>query len=441
MMDINQIINLQLYPRDLSSEIAEWMGTDHILLITGSRQVGKTSLLYLLIQMLVKKGVQKERIYYFDLEDFSLLETFNEGRLSFERYLRALGENFERRIYVFIDEIQYMSNPTNFLKLVHDRYKNIKIICSGSSTLDIQRKFKDSLVGRKLVFELFPLSFTEFLSFKQQNKLLNILREYKITDWSAAQKLPDILPIFKQELVYFFDEYNRFGGYPAGVLEEDYNRKIVLINEIYQSYVRKDIKQLFAIENLPAFNKLIKLIGFQIGQLINVKELAASASAGWRTMEKYLFILENTFIIKLVPPFFANKRKEIVKMPKVFFHDNGLRNQIVKNLNPLESRADAGQLVENFIFQQLYRKLRVTDDLKFWRTLSKNEVDFVIESDEIVPIKVKYRTFHSPMAPKGMQTFIQKYNSKKAFVITKNYIGESTKQGCRIIFLPAYLFV
>lgn len=440
-MDINKIIELPLYPRQLISKIAEWLESDHILLITGSRQVGKTSLLFLLIQLLVRKSFPRQHIHYFDLEDFDLLEICNEGPNRFEQYLRNLGEDFEGRCYVFIDEIQYLNEPTHFLKLLHDHYKNIKIICSGSSTLDIQRKFKDSLVGRKLVFELFPLSFEEFLSFKQQETLLNIVQKYNLIDLKNGREVEDLLPIFAKELEHYFDEYIRFGGYPAGVLEQNYERKIILLNEIYQTYVRKDINQLFSIENVAAFNNLVRLLGFQIGQLVNLKELATSTASSWRTIENYLFILENTFIIKRVLPFFSNKRKEVVKMPKIFFHDTGLRNQLVKNTNSLVHRNDAGSLVESFVFQQLYRNLNVNEELKFWRTQNKNEVDFVIESEEIIPVEVKYKAFESPQIPQGIRFFMQQYHCKIAFVITKNFLGEIKKENCRIIFLPAYLLL
>ena len=438
-MTINDIIALQLYPRHLGSKIAEWLESDHILLITGSRQVGKTSQLFLLIQQLVGKGFPKQHIHYFDLEDFDLLEICNLGPKRFVQYLRNLGEDFAGRCYVFIDEIQYLDDPTNFLKLLHDRYKNIKIICSGSSTLEIQRKFKDSLVGRKLVFELFPLSFEEYLLFKQQETLLNIVKKYNLIDLMKGREIEDLLPIFAKELEHYFDEYIRFGGYPAGVLEQNYERKIILLNEIYQTYVRKDINQLFTIENVAAFNNLLRLLGLQIGQLVNLKELATSTASSWRTIENYLFILENTFIIKKVLPFFSNKRKEVIKMPKIFFHDTGLRNQLIKNTNSLAHRNDAGSLVENFVFGQLYRNLGVHEELKFWRTQNKNEVDFVIESQDIIPIEVKYKVSQSPQIPQGIRFFIQQYHCKIAFVVTKNFLGEIEKEDCRIIFLPAYL--
>ena len=439
-MNYDYILRLPLYPRHLMNKIEEWLETEHILLITGSRQVGKTSLLYLLIQKLVRRGFSRQHIYYFDLEDFDLLDTCNQGYRSFVQYLRTLGEDFSEPCYVFIDEIQYLNEPSNFLKLLHDHAKNIKIICSGSSSLDIQRKFKDSLVGRKLVFELFPLSFDEFLIFKQQQPLLNVIGKYNLNNLKAGREIEDVLPIFVNDFEHYFDEYIRFGGYPAGVLEQNYERKIFLLNEIYQTYIRKDINQLFTIENVTAFNKLIRLLGQQIGQLVNLKELATSTTASWRTIENYLFILENTFIVKRVSPYFTNKRKEVVKMPKLFFHDSGLRNQLVKNINSIAFRNDAGSLVENFVFQQLRGNLFVNEQVKFWRTQNKNEVDFILESEDIVPIEVKYKAFRSPQIPQGIRFFIEQYHCKSAFVVTKNYLGEIKKHGCRIVFLPAYLF-
>ncbi len=128
-------------------------------------------------------------------------------------------------------------------------------------------------------------------------------------------------------------------------------------------------------------------------------------------------------------------------MPKVFFLDTGLRNQLVKNTSSLTHRNDAGSLVENFVFGQLYRHLAVNEEIKFWRTQNKNEVDFVIEAEDIIPIEVRYKVVESPQIPQGVRFFIQQYDCKMALVITQNYLGETEKEGCRIIFLPAYLLL
>lgn len=439
-MNIQEIKKLSLYNRTLLQKLNEWLDSDETLIITGSRQVGKTSLLFLLIQELLKKKVSDRHIYYFDLEDFDILDLCNQGTKNFVHHMKTLGEDFKSRVYVFFDEIQYLENPSNFLKLLHDHYKKIKTVCSGSSTLDIRRKFKDSLVGRKIVFELYPLTFKEFLLFKKKNDLLNFLAQYSIKNIVKEQQPDAPSSIVLTELEILLNEYIRFGGYPAVAKIDGDDKKRVLLNEIYQTYVRRDINQLFSIENVSAFNRLVGLLGFQIGQLVNLQELSINISSARQTLQNYLFILENTFILRLLSPFYTNKRKELVKMPKVYFLDSGLRNQIVKNTTALNQRPDAGALIENFAFQQIIANLRIDEDLKFWRTQSGNEVDFVIESNELIPIEIKYKPFQKPQIPTGIRFFIQNYNCKNAFVVTKNYFGKTQKNGCDIYFLPVMLF-
>lgn len=439
MVSLN-ILDKKLYKRKMLAHLIAWIKTEHILLITGSRQVGKTSLLYLLIQHLVESGANKQNIFYFDLEDFDLLEVCNQGPQHLENFLVSQGMNSEEQTWLFIDEIQYLDNPSNFLKLLHDHHKNIKTFCSGSSTLDIKRKFQDSLVGRKIVFELFPLSFSEFLLFQNQESLVTYFQNYKIINFLNNQKVEAPINIMLKNLNQYFNEYIQFGGYPAITKISEYEMKATLLNELYQTYVRKDINQLFTISNVTSFNTMVRLLAFQIGQLVNLKEIATSISINRQAVQNNLFILENTFILKMLQPFFTNKRNELIKMPKIYFHDTGLRNQIVKNLNSPEHRNDAGALVENFVFQQLHHSFRSNQALKFWRSQNKNEVDFIIESDQIIPIEVKYKSFNSPQIPQGIRFFIEKYDCKHAFVITKDYFEQIRKNDCTINFIPVPIF-
>ena len=438
-MNIDEILSFSLFERKVLFDIQKWMERDRVLLVVGSRQVGKTSLLFLLIQSLIKKGFPKESVYYFDLEDQDLLEIFNCGYREFIKYLESLGQDFQDRVYVFIDEIQYLENPSNFLKLLHDHYKNIKVVCSGSSTLQIRKKFQDSLVGRKLVFELYPLSFDEFLNFQGRDDLGSLLRKYSLDNILVGEEIEKLVPLLKKELDSHFEEYIRFGGYPEGVKEEDYENKVVLLNEIHGTYIQRDINQMFSIENVSAFNRLIQLTALQIGNLVNLRELTTNIGTAWKTVETYFFILENTFILKRLNPFYSNKRKELSKMPKIYFHDTGLRNRMVKNSNRLEIRTDAGALVENYVFQHLYRNLKVDEDLKFWRSQNGNEVDFIMESDRVIPIEVKYRPLNEAQIPQGIRFFLQKYPCRNAVVVTKDFLGQREINGCRVSFVPVYL--
>ncbi len=453
-MDLSEILQLRLFDREILDSIWQWVDDTRLIILVGARQVGKTSILYLLIKRLIDRGVAPGSIFYFDLEDFELLNVFNGGVRDFLRYLEAQGINLDQRNYVFVDEIQYMDDPSNFLKLMADHHRNLKFICSGSSTLEVRKKFTDSLAGRKVIFEIPTLSFREYLAFRQEEVLL---RAIGAEGWGATQdasmallSLINIveppLEIHRKQLQAYYEQYIIYGGYPAVVLENQRDRKLRLLREIYESYVRKDINQLFTVENVTAFNDLVRLMALQIGNLVNLHEVTTSLSISRPTVEKYLFVLENTFILKRVPPFFINKRKEVVKMPKVYYHDTGMRNQAVRNFQSLSMRSDTGALIENGVFGSLGTRLSISNELKFWRMKNGSEVDFIVEGEQLIPVEVKYTAMKSPRVPSGIRSFIREYRPKRAYVITRDCFGElaagtNTGSGSSIpvIFIPIYL--
>jgi len=437
-MDIKDISEKHLITRQKLNEILEWLHGDRIILIVGSRQVGKTSMIFLIIQNLLNS--QRDNIFYFDLEDFDILNLLDSGVNNFIKYLKSRGADLNRKIYIFLDEVQYLKNPSKILKLLSDHYKNIKIIASGSSTLDIKRKFHDSLVGRKVVFEINTLRFDEFLLFKDREDLYDILKNFNLRNFLDLKisELEQILDIYMKEFESEFNEYVIFGGYPAVVLEKNIEKKKVLLNEIHSSYVRKDIGQLFSIENVSRFNDLVKFLSLQAGSLLNYNNLCSNLRTTYITLEKYLFILQNTFIIKLVRPWYTNKNKELVKMPKVYFYDSGLRNLIIKNFQNLDLRVDTGFLVENYFFSSTNSIIRSYEDIKFWRTKSGNEVDFIVESDTgIIPIEVKFQNAKVNSLPSGLNSFILNYKPKIALVVTKNNFSTFIKNGTKVFFVPA----
>lgn len=426
-----------LFTRKKLAEVTGYLDKPGIILITGARQVGKTSMLYLLMEELKLKGIEDKNIYYFDLEDFSILEIFNSGVNEFIAYLKALGVETGERNYIFVDEIQYMSNPANFLKLIADHHENLKMIVSGSSSLEIRRKFTDSLAGRKAVFELYPLDFYEYLFFKKENMLCDALKNSDIrhiAPETAIDKLP--ARFFTVDLTRYFNEYLVFGGYPAAVLEPDYSKKVEYLADIYNSYVKKDVKDIMRIDNITGFNNLLKALALQISNLVNINELCVTVKLARETIERYLFLLENTFIIKMVSPYSRNPRKEISKMPKVFFVDTGLRNIIIRNTGSLDDRVDAGPLVENGVFSNMLKNATVFEEIYFWRTLSKNEIDFIVkEGDKTKPVEVKYSSFKAPRVPSGIRYFQKDHPSPSSFVLTKDFFGMAGDT----VFLPVFL--
>ena len=437
------IINSKnLYPRVAQNILEKQLKQDNIIVIVGSRQVGKTSLMALLYE----KAGKKPKIY-FDLEDIQLLDEFNSLRFDdFPAYLQEKSGYLPgKEIFVFIDEIQYLDNPSSFLKYIFDHYKKIKFIVSGSSTLEIKKKFSDRLTGRKYLHILYPLSFSEFLNFKEKKfgirEAISIKKVIgsRITISDSHKKQ---LEWNQKEIDAFFNEFVVFGGYPKIVLEQKREQKVQILKEIHATYVRKDIKDLAEIDNIKIYNDLVDVLASQSASLLNVDELSNTLNANRKTIERYLFLLENTFVINLLKPFFTNKRKEITKMPKLFLKDTGLRNMLIKNFTSLQTRTDKGHLVENFVFTELKKSLNTMQELYFWRTQTKAEVDFVIKANkqELIPIEVKYKKMQRAQIPSGLRSFITTYKSKIAFVITDDLL-EQVKVGNNSIvyFLPAYL--
>ncbi|WP_456324075.1 ATP-binding protein [Desulfonauticus submarinus] len=421
---LEEILSLKLYPRAVFSSIVKWLPAKELILILGARQVGKTCLLYSLIQYLIKQGVSKNQIFYFDLENFEYLELVNSGVNNFLRYLRTYTTD---KKYIFLDEIQYMDNPSNFLKLLVDHYHHeIKLFVTGSSGLTMRHKFKDALVGRRITFELFPLSFKEFLVFKEKDDVLRILKE------ATKQKKP-LLPIHHQQIMNFYEEYVLYGGYPAVALLNDLDMKKRYLNDIYNAYVHKDISAIFNIENIMAYNRLVKLLALQMGNLVNVQELSKNLGVARKTVEKFLKILEDTYVCLFIRPFFSNKQKELVKMPKIFWYDTGLRNRIVSDFKPLDDRVDKGNLLENTVFKELLFMVENKSNIKFWRTKHGNEVDFILDEEQLSAWEVK--SGEIAHIPSGLRSFLQYYPQAKAFVVNeRNYKIE--KNTC---FLPFYL--
>lgn len=428
-----------LYHRLILKDLVRELTRDNILTILGSRQVGKTSVLALLYEKL-----KNEAKIYLDLEDIQLLEELNSLKFDdFPLWLEEkLGSSLSKKVYVFIDEIQYLDHPSSFLKYIFDHFKQIKFIVSGSSTLEIKKKFSDRLTGRKALYTLYPLSFEEFLIFKNKKfllreklNLLNLINgKLKITQKDQKRVL-----FSKKEFLKYFEEFVIFGGYPKAVLTKDKAEKFSILKEIQATYIRKDIKDLAEIENISAFNHLIEISSSQSANLLNFDELSNTLRINRKTLEKYLFLLENTFIINLLKPFFTNKRKEISKMPKLFLKDSGMRNALIQNFTPLNLRADKGLLIETFVYTELKKNFS-QENLYFWRTQTKTEVDFVVKKgEELIPIEVKYQKFKNPQIPSGLQAFISFYQPKKAFVITEDYLNQIKFKKTNVYFLPAFL--
>jgi len=344
-----------MFERKILSKINIFLETRDILLFYGARQVGKTSLM-----KIIQDTYIQTKSYFFDLENPDYLDLLNKNPDLFIEYLKSYHSWQEsEKITIFIDEIQYLANPTNFLKYIYDNYVNIKLIVSGSSTLEIRWKLWDSLVWRLIKFDIYPLSFGEFLIFKGKNNLENLI----------GKKIQ--LDIINNELKFFYEEYLKFWWYPKVVLANDMQIKKEYLKQIYNTYIEKDIKDIWRIKEVGKFNTCIKLLANQAGNLLNVSEVSNTVWVTMKTINEWLFLLENTFVIKFITPFSTNLRWELTKMPKVFFIDNGIRNFIDNNFEI------TGNSLENSFFNYLNNSYRY-ENIHFFRTQDKKEIDFIL---------------------------------------------------------------
>ena len=373
-----------MFYRKVAEKIKPFLALRDILLFYGARQVGKTSLM-----KLIKEKYLNENSYFFDLENLEYLNLLNKSPELFVNFLKSYHNWTEnQRIVIFIDEIQYLDNPTNFLKYIYDNYQNIKLIVSGSSTLEIRGKLQDSLVGRLIKFEIFPLSFEEFLIFKGKQKLADMIGK------------PIEFDLINNELRFFYEEFITFGSYPKIVLANDINLKKTYLKQIYDTYIQKDIKDIGKIRNVEKFNKLIRILASQAGNLLNVSEISKTMGSTMNTINEWLFLLENTFVIKLITPFSGNLRNELTKMPKVFFVDTGLKNYIENSFEI------TGSSFENAFFAYINNAYK-TENMHFYRTQDKKEVDFVLDG---VPYELKHS--YSGEKLTSLDYFKEKYGQK-----------------------------
>lgn len=386
--------NNKIYKRKLADEILKYIDTDDIIVLHGARQVGKTSILYWLKKHLEEK---KDKVYYMDLEDSRLVTLLNLGIDEFIKHLKEEGYWLEnKKIFVFIDEIQYLKNPSEFLKLMADHHKNIKLIVSGSSSFEIKNKFKDSLVGRTVSFEVFNLSFEEFLIFKNY----------------FFEKQKTLTKKKENELLEKYKEYVLYGGYPKVVLTLEVEKKEKYLQQIIDTYIRKDIRDLAKIKDIDKFNKLVEALSSQSGQTLNVVELSNTCNLSKQTVEKYLFILENTYIIKLTRPFHKNIRSELFKIPKIYFFDSGLMQMLWLKELPKEI---LGNVLETNIYGELVKKYG-KENVFYWRTKDKKEIDFILKNkNKVIPIEVKIN--FAQFNARAIDYFNENYKNKKYAVV------------------------
>ncbi len=377
-------IQKQIQYFDRAHNLNSLLQPQKVLVIYGPRQAGKTSLLKIFTEKNTLKTFQSTG------DDMKLKTIFSEpdfdGLISFAKDYELL----------IIDEAQNIPNIGLGLKIIVDHVENIKIIVTGSASFELAGQIGEPLVGRKRTYTLFPLSVLELSKYYTPHQLQNELLEQLLL----------------------------FGCYPEVLTAETDRKKREALMEITDSYLLKDVLALEKTKSPKILRDLLQLLAWQIGNEVSLTELSNSLNIDYKTVARYLDLLEKAFVIVSVSGFSRNLRKEISKKDKYFFLDIGIRNAIIENFNAINLRNDIGQLWENFIFLERMKTRtykRIYANQYFWRTWDKKEIDLIEERDgKLYGYEFKWNV---KKKVKPLKLWFDTYDNAEFKVITpKNYL-------------------
>lgn len=376
----------------------DWDGIWTILV--GPRQAGKTTIGKHLSEHLIDSK-RFERLLYLSCDYLEIRHWLNSAA-----FLKEAEEIISlNNSILFLDEVQRLETPGLLLKIIADLKLPIKMFASGSSQLEIKSKVQEHLTGRQVEALILPLSCRE-VDFKQH-----------------------------------YTTFLQYGSYPQVFLA---NQKQVFLQELFNNYIQKDIIEFLQVGKPYVVLKLLGLLAHSSGQLINYQQLAVDCQVNVETIRNYIDIFEKTYVVNIIRPFVGNKRTELTSNPICYFIDNGFRNQALNNFTPIEHRTDNGLLVQNLVFQEIFKyqaQERKNWQIHYWRTKSGAEVDFILRTDfeTVIPIEVKYRNLRGLDLSRGYKSFLDAYQPRQGFLISKNQIGKIEYNQSTIHFIPLEL--
>ncbi|OGK37319.1 hypothetical protein A3F03_04345 [Candidatus Roizmanbacteria bacterium RIFCSPHIGHO2_12_FULL_41_11] len=351
--------------RDIWESLKNELDRDEVLVLTGARQVGKTTTLYWLLSQISSKNK-----YYFDFENVvnrDLFSVKDYDRIIME--LKNLGLDTSQKMYIAIDEIQLLPELPSIVKYLHDHY-NFKFLISGSSSYYLKNLFSESMAGRKVVYELYPLSFGEFLRFKKE--------EYLLPEFSYDREFPGFT---YQKLKHLYDEYIEFGALPKVVLTDNLTDKKKQLEMIFSSYINMDVQSLSDFKSMKEFTRLIQLLASRIGNKLNISQLSKVLGISRQTVDSYVAFMEQTYLIRLIKPFSRSVDVRLRVAPKLYFVDTGIAN--------INYDLSGGAKYENTVCHQLFLH---ADSHLFGRKLAYfadeiSEIDFVLNGAQAFEVK------------------------------------------------------
>ena len=361
--------------------ITEWLGKGKALVVIGPRQVGKTTLVRQITEKLAQKTLW---LTGDDPEARSLLDNISLARLQ-----NLVGQNE----VLVVDEAQRFTNAGLMLKLITDHLPQVQLFVTGSSSLDIASQTKESLTGRKIEFNLYPISFVEMCA-----------QHGYLTERSLL-------------------EHRMLYGYYPEVVQKEPPQAQKILSDLSDGLMYKDLLTLDQIKKPSLLVKLLQALALQMGSEVRYLEVAQLIGADPLTVEKYIDLLEQSFVLFRLPSFNRNARTEIKKGRKIYFYDNGIRNAIIKNFSPLSLRTDTGALWENFLLAERMKRNAYSEYLcnaYFWRTTAQHEIDYVEDANgQLHAFEFKWHPKKSPRFPVA---FLENYpNSQTTLINRENF--------------------
>ncbi|MBI4655190.1 MAG: ATP-binding protein [Elusimicrobia bacterium] len=428
--------------RDLLEKIKPFLKRKEYLAILGPRQCGKTVFLEIIKKHLISVEKNDEKhVHIITFEDRRLLRQFEREPVSFASSYAKPG--CSTPAWLMIDEFQYAEEGGQKLKLVYDTVKNLKIIVTGSSSLELKARTGRYMVGRILTFLLYPFDFAEYL--RARDSRLERIQEKEragLFNWLSGGKIPRRRcgeDAYNEEMEAHYEKYCVWGGYPAVVLSATDRERLKVLADIYSGYILKDIKGLLELSTDRNLVLLAQHLSAQTGNIVVYGNLGNESMLDFRKLKGHLNVLMETFICAELRPFFVNRQKELSKNPKIYFYDQGFRNYLIENMNPPERRPDAGAVIENAVFVRFNSLREDLGRINFWRTKAGAEVDFVIHTaGSILPVEVKYSSFENPKISKSFASFIETFKPARGLILTKKYWGYLKRNSTEIIFAPVY---
>jgi len=378
------------YPRKLLPQLKKQIKSREIIVLTGMRRTGKTTLFKMIFD-----GINSAHKVFLDMENPIEQKVFEEADYNNIIFnLSVMGINPKKKMYIFLDEVQAMPSAIKAVKYLYDHY-DIKFFLTGSSSFYLKNLFPESLAGRKFIFEIFPLDFEEFLLFKNKEKKFHLLFNQKD---NAKNK------IGYEKVKKYYDEYLQFGGFPGVVLADNKNDKKLRLNDIFKSYFEKDVRVLADFKEINAFRDLILLLMQRVGSKMEISKIASEIGVSRETVYSFFAFLEATYFVSFIRPFSTNVDREVSGSKKVYLCDNGLLNHF--------AQVSEGSLFENSVFINLKKYGKIN----YYQKRSGVEIDFIVNK-----IALEVKMHGTDFDLKKLKKVALALGLKKYYLLTKSF--------------------